>query len=85
MYKELYVVQPYRVGSKEKTSLAVILPSKLVKEHGLGISTVLAVRFDKKSNNLLLRPIDVGERDNKNMLVGQRFEPLTQQASEEVH
>lgn len=84
MYKDIHVIQPFRVGSKEKTSLAIILPSRLVKEHGLNISTVLAVRFDSKSNNLILKPIDVNESENKKMSAGQRFEPLAQQTSGRV-
>lgn len=79
--KNVYVTQPYKVGNKDKTSLAIILPSRLVKEHRIDISTILAAKYNTNSNELILRRIDVNEFENKNVPVGQRIAAPSQQAS----
>lgn len=81
VHKNVYVTQPYKVGNKDKTSLAVILPSRLVKEHGIDISTILAAKYNANSNEIILRRIDVNEFENKNMPVGQRIAASSRQAS----
>jgi len=55
--KNVYAVQPYLVGPKQKKSLAVIIPSRLAKEYGVDTSTIFATYIDKNDNTIFLRMI----------------------------
>jgi hypothetical protein len=55
--KNVYAIQPYLVGPREKKSLAVIIPSKLVKEYGIDTSTIFATYVDSNDNTISLRMI----------------------------
>lgn len=41
--KEVYVLQPYEVGSKYNKSLALVIPAKVVKRYKINPSTVIAL------------------------------------------
>ena len=45
--RSVYATQPYLVGSKDRKSLAIIIPARLVKEYDVDTSTIFAVRADK--------------------------------------
>ena len=55
--KEIYVIQPYQVGSNKSKSLAVILPKKITKEWEIDQSTIFSLKVDKKSKILILKSI----------------------------
>lgn len=44
--KNIYVVQPYQVGNKDRKSLAIIIPSQIAKEYRFDASTIFALRVD---------------------------------------
>jgi hypothetical protein len=67
--KNLYAVQPYKVGPKHKKSLAVIIPSKLAKEYGVDTSTIFATYVDKNDNTISLRMIKTVHKDAEESLV----------------
>jgi len=67
-----HIVRPYKVGAKESNSLAVVIPSEIVKEKNLDNNTVFVVKcrnneiiyyqlhipVDLESGNLLSTGID---------------------------
>jgi antitoxin component of MazEF toxin-antitoxin module len=56
--KSLYALQPYKVGSKERKSLAIIIPSKVVKQCNVDASTVFTLQVDEDKKRLMLQMID---------------------------
>jgi antitoxin component of MazEF toxin-antitoxin module len=56
--RSLYALQPYHVGSKDRKSLAVIIPAKVAKQYNLDTSTVFALQVDEDKKRLTLQMID---------------------------
>jgi hypothetical protein len=52
--RNVYATQPYLVGSKDRKSLAIIIPARLVKEYDVDTSTIFAVRADKRTKSILM-------------------------------
>jgi hypothetical protein len=50
-----YVIQPYRVGSKNGKSLALIIPARVAKECDISSSTVFSVRMNADSRTISLQ------------------------------
>jgi antitoxin component of MazEF toxin-antitoxin module len=44
--KNIYVVQPYQVGNKDRKSLAIIIPAQIAKEYNFDTSTIFALKVD---------------------------------------
>jgi len=44
--KNIYVVQPYQVGNKDRKSLAIIIPAQIAKEYSFDTSTIFALKVD---------------------------------------
>jgi antitoxin component of MazEF toxin-antitoxin module len=44
--RNVYVVQPYRVGTKDRKSLAIVIPAQVVKEYSFDTSTIFALKVD---------------------------------------
>jgi len=44
--RNVYVVQPYRVGTKDRKSLAIIIPAQIAKEYSFDTSTIFALKVD---------------------------------------
>jgi hypothetical protein len=83
--KDLYIVQPYKVGSGTGKSLAIIVPAELVKEYKIGISTILALSPDDRRQKITIQTITrVSDRFEKMMPTGESFEASTQEVSEGV-
>jgi len=53
--KELYVLQPYEVGSRKAKSLALIIPAKVVKECDIGTSTVFALSANPSTKRVVMQ------------------------------
>jgi hypothetical protein len=58
-YRNVYVVQPYRVGTKDRKSLAIVIPAQVVKEYSFNTSTVFALNVDKGNSGIVLRKVDM--------------------------
>lgn len=56
--KSLYVLQPYKVGSKNSKSLAIIIPAEVKEECNIDISTPFALYLDKKTKKVTLQNIN---------------------------
>ncbi len=52
--KQVYVLQPYQVGSKDGKSLALIIPAKVARQCSVNTSTVFTLRVDEgyKTDNV---------------------------------
>lgn len=56
--KNLYILQPYEVGSKYNKSLALVIPAKVVKRYKINPSTAFALTANEKDGHILLRTCD---------------------------
>lgn len=80
--KDVYIVQPYKVGSATGKSLAIIVPAELVKEYKIGISSVLALCPDNRREKITIQTITrIADRSEKMIPTGESFEASTQQVS----
>ncbi|HEX5186959.1 MAG TPA: hypothetical protein VFV86_08725 [Nitrososphaeraceae archaeon] len=60
--KNIHLVQPYKVGTKTKKSLAMIIPSKIVKSHKIEPSTIFIIRSDENKDKIILEMIDISSK-----------------------
>jgi hypothetical protein len=56
--KSLYALQPYHVGSKDRKSLAVIIPAKVAKQCNVDTSTIFTLQVDEDKKRLMLQMVD---------------------------
>jgi hypothetical protein len=61
--KNVYAVQPYLVGPREKKSLAVIIPSKLAKEYGVDTSTIFATYVNRTKKTISLQMVRTSDQN----------------------
>lgn len=53
--KSLYALQPYHVGSRDRKSLAVIIPAKVVKQCHVDPSTIFTLKVDDDKQLMILQ------------------------------
>lgn len=56
--KSQYALQPYQVGSRDRKSLAVIIPAKVAKQYNIDKSTVFTLHVDYDKKRLMLQMIE---------------------------
>ena len=56
--KAIYALQPYQVGSKDRKSLALIIPAKVAKRYNVDVSTVFTLQVDEAKKRILLQTLD---------------------------
>jgi hypothetical protein len=79
---ELYVVRPYKVGTKNGKSLAMIIPAGFARDNHIDTSTIFILKNeDSKIGKIILQRIrDIG--DEKSMTpAGESLEASNQQIS----
>lgn len=80
--KEVYIVQPYRVGSATGKSLALIIPAQLAKEYKINVSAMLALCPEERRERITIRVITgFSDKSDKMISTGESFEATTQQIS----
>jgi hypothetical protein len=85
LHKKRYLIQPYNVG-KDKKSLAIVIPSQIVKKYNLNSSsTIFFLQEDEQTNSFLLRTIDEIESNKKKFILDNGLELPSHQAIVEVH
>jgi hypothetical protein len=85
LHKKRYLIQPYNVG-KDKKSLAIVIPSQIVKKYNLNSSsTIFFMQEDEQTNSFLLRTIDEIESNKKKFILDNGLELPSHQAIVEVH
>ena len=78
--KNVYVVQPYKVGgTKAKNSLAMIIPSKIVKGHKIDESTIFIIRTEENERKIILERIDIPSQRETVVSVGKSSVASSQQ------
>jgi hypothetical protein len=83
--KKRFVIQPYNVG-KDKKSLAIVIPSQIVKKYNLNSSsTIFFMQEEEKTNSLLLRTINEIEQNKKKIILDNDLELPRHQAMVEAH
>lgn len=55
--KRVHALQPYRVGGKASVSLAVIIPSEVVKECNISEDTIFGLKVDTTKKTLTIETI----------------------------
>ena len=56
--KALYALQPYHVGSKDRKSLALIIPAKVAKRYNVDTSTVFTLTVDDNRKRIMLQTMN---------------------------
>ena len=73
---KMHIVQPYKVGSINSNSLAIVIPSAIRKKNLIDSSTIFVV--SSIDSEIILRRLDV---DKKMIPADQSFEAPNQQVS----
>jgi len=50
--RNVYVIQPYTVGTKDRKSLAIVIPAQVV-------TTIFALNLDKGNSWIILRKVGI--------------------------
>lgn len=77
--KDVYIVQPYKVGTKTKQSLAMVIPANIVKSHKLDPSTIFVIRTEESEKKIILERIEIPSKRGKVASVGESSEASNQQ------
>jgi hypothetical protein len=77
--RNVYVVQPYEVGTKNKKSLAIIIPSKLAKENHISQSTIFTLKMSKNPVTMTLQTLNDIIEQSKNISADKSLEASSQQ------
>ena len=56
--KSTYMVQPYRVGSKQGKSLALVIPARLRREADITSSTILMIKIDEHTRRITVQKVN---------------------------
>lgn len=78
--KRVYVIQPYEVGTKNKKSLAMIIPATYARDNQIDKSTVFIVKNEEPHGQIILHRIRTTVPE-KLMPTGESFQASSQQAS----
>jgi hypothetical protein len=86
--RELYIMQPYQVGSKNCKSLALVIPAAVVREYEIDRSTVFALKPDIDAKKVTIYqtvfPIDNEHQKEIKTSTGERLQSHLP-VDEEVH
>jgi antitoxin component of MazEF toxin-antitoxin module len=83
--KSTYFVQPYRVGSKQGESLALVIPARLRREADITNSTILMIKIDGNTKRITVQKVNEIIEKCENMIPAvESLEATKQQVSSEV-
>lgn len=60
--KNVYALQPYEVGSKNRKSLAIVIPAKIVRKYRIDTSTVFVLNGNENGRKLILQTVQALEQ-----------------------
>ena len=85
MLSKVYAVQPYEVGPKnrDRKSLALVIPSKIVEECNVNTSTIFAIQLGHQKKSITLHMVDASNQ-KKIIPAAPSFQANSNQVSEEV-
>jgi antitoxin component of MazEF toxin-antitoxin module len=78
--KNVYVLQPYEVGTKQHKSLAVIIPARVAREYNVNKATILALSVNPKDKRITLQKVDVAA-ENMTIPASESVEASSKQVS----
>jgi hypothetical protein len=81
--KNVYVLQPYEVGTKQHKSLAIIIPARLAREYNVSKATILALSVNPKDKRIMLQKVDMGD-ESMTIPVTESVEASSKQVSPRV-
>jgi hypothetical protein len=85
LLKKRFLIQPYNVG-KDKKSMAIVIPSQIVKKYNLNSSsTIFFMQEEEQTNSFLLKTIDEMELTKKKVILDNGLELTHHQAIGEAH
>jgi hypothetical protein len=64
--RNAYVVQPYEVGTKDRKSLAIIIPAEVVREYKIDPSAVLILKINQQTKGISLCILSTVDEDKNN-------------------
>ena len=62
---KMYVVRPYKVGSKTGKSTALVIPREIVEQYGINPSSLMILRTDDVPKKITLQAIKEAETVEK--------------------
>jgi hypothetical protein len=65
--RKVYVVRPYRVGSKNAMSTAVVIPRTVVKDYKIDASTVVILKTNSNKRRMTLETFDAMQATSENV------------------
>jgi hypothetical protein len=80
MIEKVFSIQPYKVGTRNGKSLALIIPAKIVKEQKINTSTVFLIKPEEK--RIILERINLSEEIS--IPANKSFQASGQQVSGEI-
>ena len=81
--RNVYVVQPYRVGTKDRKSLAIIIPAQIAKEYSFDTSTIFALKVDNM-RRLTLQNIGAVADEEQPTNTQNRHDPHEQRGADSI-
>jgi hypothetical protein len=87
--QNIYFIQPYKIGSKERKSTVITIPAKIVKKFEINTNTLFILKSESKRKLILHKISNIDDKidfENKTMIpAAKSFQASIQQASGEVH
>jgi hypothetical protein len=83
LQKNFFAVQPYLVGSRQSKSIAITIPSALVKLHNIDRSTIFILKENAEKNRFDLEIINQNSKGK--IHAKESFEASSQHVSKEIH
>jgi antitoxin component of MazEF toxin-antitoxin module len=74
--RNMHVVRPYKVGAKTGKSIAVIIPSEIVKQYGINPSSVIILKSDPIAKKITLEAMKEEEGTERLEIIGSIGEQL---------
>jgi antitoxin component of MazEF toxin-antitoxin module len=68
--RKMHVVRPYKVGAKTGKSIAVIIPSEIIKQYGINPSSVIILKGDLLTKKITLEAMKEAETIEKLEKIG---------------
>jgi antitoxin component of MazEF toxin-antitoxin module len=80
--RNLYILQPYEVGSKKSKSLAIVIPADVARKYKIDTSTAFALKTNSETNMITLQQTRYHEKEDRKEFkpTEQGFDITTQQA-----
>lgn len=83
--KSTFAIQPYKVGSKNSNTLAMIIPSKVTRRYNIDESTILILKLADSEKKLVFDIVSETKTIKDMIPADESFQASGQQVSREIH